>query len=496
MVERNPSYRQIVKTTSLFGGVQIFNIIIGIIRSKFLAVLLGPSGMGIVGLLTSTTGFIGALTNFGLGTSAVKDIAAANATGNQSRISTIVIVFRRWVWITGALGTVLTLILSPWLSELTFGNGDYTLAFIWISLTLLVSQLTKGQYVILQGLRKLQYLAKANVTGSLIGLFIAVPLYYLFGLDAIVPVILASSIISLLISLYFSNKVIIENIKVSRARTIAEGKNMLIMGFMISLSGLIGLGTSYIVRIYISHNGGLADVGLYAAGFLIINTYVGLIFNAMGTDFYPRMSAVAHNDEQTGQTINQQVEIALLILAPIIIVFLVFIQWVVIILYSNKFIAVDTMMHWAALGLFFKVISWALGYFLLAKGATKLYFWNAIFFEAVFLIINILGYKFWGLTGLGISYFVGYLVNTIQGLVIFTIIYKFSFSTRVIQIFAFQFFLAVSSFAAVKFLDRPYHYLVGLFLIVTSSWYSFKELDKRINLRSAFVELKNKFRRS
>src|SRR5690554_6822319 len=131
-MEQKSSYRQIVKATSLFGGVQFFQIIISVIRSKFVAILLGPAGMGVVGLLTATTGLVAGLTNFGLGTSAVKNISEAKATDNYERISTVISVVRRLVWITGILGAVVTLVFSPWLSQFTFGNKDYTIAFIWI----------------------------------------------------------------------------------------------------------------------------------------------------------------------------------------------------------------------------------------------------------------------------------------------------------------------------------------------------------------------------
>ena len=374
MPDEQSSYRQIMKATSLFGGVQVFQIIIQVIRSKFIAVLLGPTGMGIAGLLNSTIGLIGGLTNFGLGTSAVRNVSAANATGNKTRVATVIIVLIRLVWITGTLGTIVTLVLSSLLSKITFGNTEYTLAFIWISCTLLLRQLTTGQLVILQGLRKLQYLAKANLAGSALGLVITVPLYYFFGIDAIVPAIIITAIISLVLSWYFSNKVKIKSIKVSKLRTLAESKSMLSMGFMISLSGLITLGVSYIVRIFISNKGGVDEVGLYNAGFAIINTYVGLVFTAMSTDYYPRLSAVAHSNKLCKKTINQQAEIAILIMAPIIIIFLVFIKWIVIILYSNKFIAVDDMIHWAALGMLFKAASWAISFILLAKGASNLFF--------------------------------------------------------------------------------------------------------------------------
>lgn len=69
--------KSILKTTSLFGGVQVFQIIISIIRAKVIAVLLGPTGMGILGLLTASISLIGGLTGFGLGTSAVKNVARA-----------------------------------------------------------------------------------------------------------------------------------------------------------------------------------------------------------------------------------------------------------------------------------------------------------------------------------------------------------------------------------------------------------------------------------
>ena len=130
------SYRHILKATSLFGGVQVFNIIISIIRAKFIAIFLGPAGMGIYGLLTSTVGLIGGFTNFGLGTSAIKDVAAAYETGNHTRISIVIIVLRRLVWITGILGALVTMILSPFLSRLIFGNNDFILAFIFISITI------------------------------------------------------------------------------------------------------------------------------------------------------------------------------------------------------------------------------------------------------------------------------------------------------------------------------------------------------------------------
>jgi O-antigen/teichoic acid export membrane protein len=483
-----------MKATSIFGGVQFFTIIVAIVKSKFIAVLLGPAGMGIAGLLTSTTGLINGLTNFGLGTSAVKDVAAANATGDETRIATIVTVLQRWVWITGVLGALVTLIFAHWLSLLTFGNSDYTIAFVWLAVTLLFQQLTTGRLVVLQGLRKLSYLAKANISGSIIGLSISVPLYYFFGVGGIVPALMASSATAMLLAWYFARKVPIRSVKVTRFQTMEEGRGMLRMGFIISLTGLITLGVAYIVRIYINHRGGVADVGLYNAGFAIINTYVGLVFTAMGTDYYPRLSGVASDRKKTNQAINQQAEIAILILAPILIVFLVYINWVVILLYSTKFVGVSGLIHWAALGILFKAVSWSIAFVLLAKGASKLFFWNELLFNFYMLVLNLVAYRFWGLDGLGFSFLVGYILYMLQVFILTKLKYEFAFNLEFYRVFGIQLVLGVAAFVVIKSMVSPASYIFGTFLVILSTLYSLRELDRRIGLRETISSILLRFR--
>ena len=494
-MEQKSSYRQIVKATSLFGGVQFFQIIISVIRSKFVAILLGPAGMGVVGLLTATTGLVAGLTNFGLGTSAVKNISEAKATDNYERISTVISVVRRLVWITGILGAVVTLVFSPWLSQFTFGNKDCTIAFIWISVTLLLNQLSTGELVVLQGLRKLQQLAKANVYGSLAGLVISVPLYYKFGVEGIVPVIIITAASTLFFTWLFTRNIVNSPSRVSRSATITEGKNMLVMGFMISLSGLISLMVAYMIRIFINRTGDVADVGFYSAGFTIINTYVGMVFTAMGTDYYPRLSLVASDDKQCKEHINQQSEIALLILAPILITFLVFLNWAVILLYSNQFLTITHMVYWATMGIFFKALSWAIAFVFLAKGASKLFFWNELGGSIHGLGFSILGYHLGGLTGLGISFFASYVLYFLQVFAIAKIKFKFSFNSSLIKIFLIQFSLAVICFVVVNLVKQPYFYFIGIVLITFSGWYSYIELEKRIGIREIIRSVIEKIKR-
>ncbi len=492
MSQSRHSYRQIIKATSVFGGVQVFNILINIVRTKFIAVLLGPAGTGIVGLLNSTTGLISGLTNFGLGTSAVRNVSEANSMNDNLRIGTVVGVLRRLVWITGLLGTIMTIILSPWLSKITFGSHDYTLAFIWISITLLLNQISTGQNVLLQGTRQLNYLAKASLLGSLAGLGISVPLYYFFNVDGIVPAIIFTSLASLLLSWYYSSKVKVVKVTITRQTVIDEGRGMVTMGFMLSLSGLIALAASYVLRIYISNTGGVDQVGLYNAGFAIVNTYVGMIFTAMSIDYYPRLAGIASDNRLASELINQQSEIAVLILAPILTLFIVFIKYVVIVLFSTKFTPINGMIQWAALGMYFKTVSWAMAFILLAKGASQLYLWNELIAETYLLGLNLVGYKFAGLTGLGISFLVGYILYTLQVYFIIRSKYSFAFLNTFIRIFFLQLFFGVTCFLVIMFFPAPWSFIWGVILFLSSLVISLKELDKRLDFRALWIEIRNK----
>ncbi len=116
-------------------------------------------------------------------------------------------------------------------------------------------------------------------------------------------------------------KVRIKPVEITRIDTLTVGKEMLSLGFVLSLNSMMVSLVSYLLKIYISNTGGIEQVGLYNAGFAIIGTYVGMIFTAMGTDYFPRLSEVASNNMESRVLINQQAEIAVLILAPILAVY-------------------------------------------------------------------------------------------------------------------------------------------------------------------------------
>ena len=66
------TYSHVLKYTGIFGGVQGLNIGMGLVRTKLIALLLGPSGMGLASLFNTTVTFVSQATNLGVAFSAVR----------------------------------------------------------------------------------------------------------------------------------------------------------------------------------------------------------------------------------------------------------------------------------------------------------------------------------------------------------------------------------------------------------------------------------------
>ncbi len=493
MSEHQSSYRQIFKATSLFGGVQVSSILIGMVRVKFVAVLLGAAGVGIMGLLNSPIQLITMITGLGIAFSAVRDISEAQGKDDQIGIARAITTLRRWAWFTGLFGAVVTIFLAPLLSQWTFGNHDYSWAFVWLSVILLLQAISKGQIAILQGTRRLKEMAKASVFGSLIGLFTAVPLFYFFKVKGIVPSLIITAITSLVLSWYFSRKAKIEPVNISYRDTFYFGKNMIKLGVVMTVIGIISTLTGYIISAFISRTGGVAQVGLYNAGWSIILQSTDLVFTAMATDYFPRLSAVNQDDFKIGRLVNQQAEMAIIILTPLLILLIGAMPIMIRLLYTPAFLAVVVFANWMVLGILLKGLVWSVGFIFPAKGDLKAFGLIEIVTLIFNLITNILGYKYFGLQGLGISFILDYVFGIIFSLFIAYKKYGFRFDASTLFQFFINLLFVSIVFSVSYFIKQPGRYYYIAIVFILSVIYSFSALDKRVGLKALFIEFSARF---
>lgn len=486
------SYKSIAKTNSLFGGMTFINIIVNVVRSKFLAVLLGPEGIGILGLYSSTIDLVKGATTFGLSGSAVRDMAIAGESNNQEIISETILIISKLVWITGFLGMIVVFIFAPQLSEYTFGSSEFTIEFRFLSIILLIGQLTVRNMVILQGLRILKELAKTNIYGNMVGLLLTLPLYYFYGFSAIVPSFIVTSIISFLFTWFYSKRVKVVRINISWINAFKKGRPMIVLGIMMSLSGFMDVIHSYVIRIIITRVGDLSQVGMYNAGFGFVVSYVGLVFTAITSDYSTRLCAVNNSTIEYNNLVNRQLELMLLVLAPIIVLFIAASPLTIIILYSNEFLPIRTMINWIAVGMVLRAVSWCQGCLYIAKGDSKLYILIYIFAFTKDMALDLLFYYYMGLVGIGISFLISYLIGVVVTIIIVKRKYGCVYYKNTKRLILISMMVTLTALF-LSYLEGLYVYFLYILLFASISFYSYRQLDKRLGLTPFLKNIVKKY---
>lgn len=414
MEDQKTSFKKIASVTWLFGSAQLIVMICSLIRTKFVAIILGTSGYGILSLYTSTIALISSFSNLGIGTSAVRDLAEASQSKEEKRIQKVVFVVRSLSWYTGLFGTVITAIFCREISMLIFNSSNFWTGILWLSITIFINQLTSANSAILRGLRRNKKLANANITGAIFGLFISIPMYYLLGVNAIIPTLIVSSIISYLRSWYFTKDIKVNKENIQEISVFSEGKIMIWTGVLLSVTTILTLVKDLFIKLLIEKSGGLDEVGLYQASIIIVNSYFGIIFSVMSTDYFPNLASNKENREELEAIVNKQLVFGLSLLLPMISMFLLFNKQIISILFSKNFEPAESMIAWSILGIMFKLFGWCHSYLLLSKGNNKIYFWNEFFAILLTFFISSLGFYFYKLEGLGIGYMTGFLFYAIQ----------------------------------------------------------------------------------
>lgn len=439
----NNTYGQILKSTTLVGGSQIINILLGIVRTKFLAVLLGPGGFGLMGMYSAILGTVGTFAGMGIGSSGVRQIAEAAGTGDEQKIARTIITLRRIVIVTGLLGMLLTIIFCVPLSKLSFGTDKYAIPIAILSVTLLLGSVSGGQTALIQGLRRIADIARLSVLGAFFGTVLSIPMIYLWGRDGIVPFLITVSAMTILTSWWYARKIPVAHINLDFKETLKEAKGLLALGLVFMATGLMTAAVMYLIRILIIRKLGMESVGLYQSAATLSSLYIGVILGAMGMDFYPRLTSVAKDNDACNRMVNEQTEVGLFVATPGILATLTFAPLVIHIFYAASFIPAYDILRWQILGVFLRVVSWPLGFVLLAKGKGKIYFILELAWNFIHVTLVLLGIYFFGLVGTGIAFFILYLFVTIMIYVVIQNISEFHWSSVNLNIIIiFSFFIA------------------------------------------------------
>lgn len=481
--ERDDSYSHILKYTGIFGGVQGLNILMGIVRNKLVALILGPEGIGLISLFNSSIKLLSDSTNLGIGMSAVREISDAYTNGDTRKTEYAVKLIRVWSLITAVVGALLCVALSPLLSRWTFSWGEHTLHFVLLSPVVALTAVTGGELAILKGTRQLKHLAVISIYGVMGAIVTSIPLYLAWHEAAIVPSLVIIAALQAAFTIAYSYRMFPPRLGGGRA-IIGEGLGMVRLGVAFVIAGVLGSGAEFAIRSYLNNVAGLSVVGLYNAGFMITMTYAGMVFQAMETDYFPRLSSIDGVGPQLNTVVNRQIEVSLLLVAPLLVFFIFAAPVLLPLLYSHKFSPVMGMVKFTIIAMYFRAITLPIEYISLAKGRSRLYMCTEAVYDVVLVAAVMAGYTMAGLDGIGMGIAATGLVNLVFVLVLTHRCYCYRVSPGVMMYAAVLLPLGIVSLAVSQMCTGLAYWTLGTLLTAANIGVSASILHSKSNLWS------------
>ena len=471
-----PSYGEILKSSALIGFSTLINLAIGIIRTKAMALWLGPAGFGLMGLYSSIADLAQSIAGMGINASGVRQIAEAVGAGDTERIARAVVVLRRTAVLLGVLGAAFLIAFSRQVSALTFGTEQHATAVRLLSATVLFSCLSGGQAALLQGMRRISDLVKMGVLGAASGTIISIPIVYALREDGIVPSLICGAAVSLIVSWWYSRKITIRTPSMTAAQTRHEAAALLKLGFAFMASGLLMTGASYAIRVFVLRQLGFEAAGFYQSAWTLGGMYVGVILGAMGTDFYPRLTAAAQDNNTCNRLVNEQTQVSVLLAAPGVIATLTLAPFVITLFYSSKFQQAVEVLRWLCLGMALRVISWPMGFIIIAKGARNLFFWSELAWTIVYVALAWVCVTAFALSGAGIAFFGSYIFHVLMIYLIVRRLSGFQYSAANAKANLLFILVLVLVFCGLYVLPYRAAVVVGLLALAATSIYSIRQI--------------------
>lgn len=474
------SYRSILRGTSAFGGVQLFQILVNLLRGKFVAIFLGPAGMGISALLASATATIQQFSSLGLNLAIVREVATNK--DDPHALSTAMSVGRRLIYATAIVGALVCLLFAAPLSRLTFGSDEYTLWFAALSLMLFFGIAGAGQLSMLQGLHAVRRLSLSSLVGALAGLCIGVPLYWLLGVKGIVPAMIVLALTTYIFYTISLRQTVGQALPRTRFAWRSHSplvKRLIALGLVLMASNLIGSLASYIVVTYVRHASDVTTVGLYQGANSLTNQYIGMVFSAMALDFFPRLSAAAADNSKVRTIVNRQTEIVALICTPLVIALILSAPLVIRLLLDSRFLDSVPLMRWMGFGILFRALMFPLGYISFAKDDKRLYFClEGLLGNTLSLIFSITLFHFFGLIGLGIAIAVDASVSLAIYYFVNSRRYGFRYSRRSLRLMLYALILGGAVFGFSFIGNAAVAYTLMSLTLAVSAAYGFVALRR------------------
>jgi O-antigen/teichoic acid export membrane protein len=405
-----PESRGLIKSMMIIGSAQFVNILILLLRMKVLAVLLGPNGIGLLSIYTNLQSVVTTAAGIGLGSSGVRQIASVK--GEREELSRVRRVLFAAHLVQGSLAMLGVWVLRAQISVWLIGDESYATEIGLIGVAILLTLLGTAQTALLRGMRRIGDLGRVTVLSAILGTAAGLAIVWFFGEAGLVWFVLTQPLATIVTAVHYTRRLPDTNSERLSLTAIWDvWKPMAKLGAAFMLGGLAIATTLLLVRGHITQDLGLEAAGHFAAAWAITMTYIGFLFGAMSADYYPRLTEVINDRDAATKLMNDQIQLALAIGGPLLLMLIGLAPWAVKVLYSADFLPAIELIQWQTVGNVFKLASWALDFAFVAAARGKIFLLIQVNFSLLFLLMMWIGLGPFGLSVAGPAFLIAYFLH-------------------------------------------------------------------------------------
>jgi PST family polysaccharide transporter len=246
-------------------------------------------------------------------------------------------------------------------------------------------------------------------------------------------------------------------------------------------SGLLMNGAAYAVRAIVLRQAGLDAAGIYLAAWTLGGLYIGFVLQALGTDFYPRLVGAIQDHEECNRLVNEQALVSLLLAVPGVLATLTLAPLVIALFYSAQFTGSISVLRWICLGMAVRVLTWPIGYIVVAKNAQTLF----LAIEVAWAVVNV-GLTWWcvqayGVDGAGMAFLAANVLHAIGVYPIVRRLSGFRWSAANVKLASVCFVLIAGTFAGFQLLAPMQAMVLGVGTTLASTWISVRTLTALVS---------------
>lgn len=496
--EKKDGYQHTIKYLGIFGGAQGFSMLLNMLRTKITSVLLGVAGQSIIAISNRTIQMFSDCTGLSLAFSAVRRMSDAYENCDDTVVGHCVKVVRSIAFLTGLLGMLLMLAVTPFISEWIFGgSSDYYLTkLLLLSPVVMLMAISNGEIAILRGTRRLNKVAIYSLATSIISLAISVPLYLFVGLGGIFPAIFATAFFQMCVLLYFTLPHYRYKVSPFSLNLLREGVDMVKMGAGYIFASILTSSAMWLICALLSDLGNGESAGLFSAGFVMITLLPGILFAALDSEYYPRLSGVAAKTDIRNAMVNEQVEVQLLVQAPLLMAFVVAMPLLVPLFYDAEFVLAIAMAQFAMFGMFMRTMTYPISFLPLVNNDTLVFVVLESAYNILLVTLVVLGFLYDGYMGVGVGIAVAHTVDFVVVYSVARFKYGMRLSVEAVRYFMMQLPLFVAVIAvSMSYSCSWYYWLMGGVLVLVSSAVSLWMFSRMAVLPSIVGKISKVFKR-